>query len=179
MEKTENAWTALAKPQTRKIKPSTHWDICICDWTRLGNTDAKTTKEDVPQVKAQLVLYVSDDVGSAVCFISDGFWAINSEGSLLVNVGSPDTDSNREGSNVHHDNQAELDCRIDISQVKCGCSCMTRGCCLEDSSKYPWTSRQVVNRRVVQIEYNNKYHIDGIHSEQDTKQYPCRSAWKE
>lgn len=55
----------------------THWNGCIRNLAGFGNADTKASEEDVPQVEAQLVLDVIEDVRPTIIFVHAPLRAIN------------------------------------------------------------------------------------------------------
>lgn len=90
----------------------------IHDAIRLSDTDAEDPQKDIPQIEGELVADMREHVRPPVGFVDAGVVGVYPQGALLVCVGSAHADGNREDSDVHHDEQAELHGGIDIGEVK-------------------------------------------------------------
>lgn len=90
----------------------------IHDAVRLSDADAEDAQKDIPQIESKLFADMREDVRPPVGFVDAGVVGIYPQGALLVCVRGAHADGDREDSNVHHDEQAELHGRVDVGEVK-------------------------------------------------------------
>lgn len=105
---------------------------------------------------------------------------VDAQRSLFVSVGATDGHGDGEDSDIHHDEEGDLDGRADFSEIEGRCTSVTGGSGLEKSGEDAGTHRQAGGDFiVVKVEGDDKDHVEGVKSDENPEQNPGGFAGEE
>lgn len=152
----------------------------VDDLAALGDADAESAEEDVPEVEAELVAGVAGEVREGALGV---IWfqgrLVDTEGALFVSVAATHRHCDGEDGDVHHCDEAELDRGIDVSQVKGACSGVAGAGCLKEGGENTWTRWQRADFFVIEVEENDEEHVGEVEDDQNATEDPGRVGGKE